>query len=60
MSPVNILVILLVIAFLFRKPLGKIVARQFPDRAKRHRVVGTIILAFGLVIAVRLAAMLWK
>lgn len=60
MSPVNIVVILLVVAFLFRKPLGKLVARQFPDRAKRHRVVGTIIVAFGLVFAVRLAAMFWK
>ena len=60
MSPVNVVVVLLVVAFLFRKPLGKLVARQFPDRAKRHRVVGTIILAFALVFAVRLAALFWK
>jgi hypothetical protein len=59
-SPVNVVVVLLVIAFLFRKPLGKLVAKQFPDRAKRHRVVGTIILAFALVFAVRLGALFWK
>jgi hypothetical protein len=56
----HVLIVLVVIAFLFRKPLGRILSRQFPDRQKRHRVVGTIILAFGLVIAVRLFALLWK
>lgn len=56
----HVLIVLVVIAFLFRKPLGRILSRQFPDRQKRHRVVGTIILAFGLVIAVRLAALFWK
>ena len=56
----HVLIVLVVIAFLFRKPLGRILSRQFPDRQKRHRVVGTIILAFGLVIAVRLVALLWK
>jgi hypothetical protein len=59
-SPVNVLVVLLVVAFLFRKPLGRLFARQFPDRAKRHRIVGTIIAGFLLVIAVRLVALLWK
>lgn len=56
----HVLIVLVVIAFLFRKPLGRILSRQFPDRQKRHRVLGTIILAFGLVIAVRLAALFWK
>ncbi|WP_156640401.1 hypothetical protein [Bosea sp. PAMC 26642] len=56
----HILIVLAVVAFLFRKPLGRILSRQFPDRAKRHRVIGTVILAFGLVIAVRLAALFWK
>ncbi|POR54224.1 hypothetical protein [Bosea psychrotolerans] len=56
----HILIVLAVIAFLFRKPLGRILGRQFPDREKRHRVVGTIILAFVLVIAVRLLALFWK
>ncbi|CAN7192309.1 hypothetical protein LJR009_000457 [Bosea sp. LjRoot9] len=56
----HILIVFLVVAFLFRKPLGRILARQFPDREKRHRVVGTIILAFVLVIAVRLLALFWK
>lgn len=56
----HILIVLAVIAFLFRKPLGRILAKQFPDRDKRRRVAGTIILAFVLVIAVRLLALLWK
>jgi hypothetical protein len=56
----HILIVFLVVAFLFRKPLGRILARQFPDREKRHRVVGTIILAFVLVIAARLLALFWK
>ncbi len=56
----HILIVFLVVAFLFRKPLGRILARQFPDREKRHRVVGTVILAFVLVIAVRLLALFWK
>ena len=56
----HILIVFLVVAFLFRKPLGRILARQFPHREKRHRVVGTIILAFVLVIAVRLLALFWK
>ncbi len=56
----HILIVLAVVAFLFRKPLGRILARQFPDRAKRRRVAGTIIVAFLLVIAVRLVALLWK
>ncbi len=55
----HILITLAVIAFLFRKPLGRIIAKQFPDRDRRHRVVGTIILAFGLVMALRLAVQLW-
>jgi hypothetical protein len=56
----HILIVLAVVAFLFRKPLGRILAKQFPDRDKRRRVAGTIILAFVLVIAVRLVALLWK
>lgn len=56
----HILIVFLVVAFLFRKPLGRILARQFPDREKRHRVVGTIILAFVLVIVVRLLALFWR
>jgi hypothetical protein len=53
------LIVAIVIAFMFRKPLGRLFARQFPDRAKRHRIVGTIILAFALVIAARLLALFW-
>jgi hypothetical protein len=56
----HIVIVVAVVAFLFRKPLGRILAKQFPDRAKRRRVAGTIILAFALVIAVRLLALLWK
>jgi uncharacterized membrane protein required for colicin V production len=56
----HILIVAAVIAFLFRKPLGRIFAKQFPDRQKRHRIVGTIILAFVLVIAVRVVALFWK
>ncbi|MCV9939876.1 hypothetical protein OIU35_26285 [Boseaceae bacterium BT-24-1] len=55
----HILIVLAVIAFLFRKPLGRLIARQFPDRAKRQRVLATIIAAFLLVIGMRLLAMFW-
>ena len=52
----HIVIVLLVAAFIFRKPLGRILARQFPNRAKRQQVLGTIISAFLLVIAMRLVA----
>ena len=55
----HIIIVLAVVAFLFRKPLGRLIARQFPDRAKRQRVLGTVIAAFLLVIGMRLLAMLW-
>jgi hypothetical protein len=53
------IVVLLVICFVFRKPLGRLLAKRFPDRAKRQRVLGTIIAAFLLVIGVRLLALFW-
>lgn len=56
----TVLIILAALAFLFRKPLGRMLAQQFPDRAKRRRVAGTIIAAFVLVFAFRLLALLWK
>ncbi|MDU0342617.1 hypothetical protein [Bosea rubneri] len=56
----HLLIILAVAAFLFRKPLGRLIARQFPDRAKRQRVLGTIIAGFLLVVAIRLLALFWK
>lgn len=56
----HVLIILAVAAFLFRKPLGRLIARQFPDRAKRQRVLGTIIAGFLLVVAIRLLALFWK
>jgi hypothetical protein len=52
-------VVFLVICFVFRKPLGRLLAKQFPDRAKRKRVLGTIIAAFLLVIGMRLLALFW-
>lgn len=55
----HILIVLLVVAFVFRKPLGRIIARKFPDRAKRQRVLGTVIAGFLLVIVARLAALFW-
>ncbi|HEV7258260.1 MAG TPA: hypothetical protein VGN82_10800 [Bosea sp. (in: a-proteobacteria)] len=55
----HILIVLAVVAFLFRKPLGRLLARQFPNRAKRQQVLGTIIAAFLLVIAIRLLALFW-
>ncbi|CAN7173036.1 hypothetical protein LJR090_000435 [Bosea sp. LjRoot90] len=55
----HILIVLAVVAFLFRKPLGRLIARQFPDRAKRQRVLGTVIAAFLLVIGMRLLALFW-
>lgn len=55
----HILIVLAVVAFLFRKPLGRIFARQFPNRAKRQQVLATIIAGFLLVIAIRLLALFW-
>ena len=55
----HIIIVLLVAAFIFRKPLGRLLARQFPNRGKRQQVLGTIIAAFLLVIAVRLFALFW-
>jgi len=55
----HIVIVLLVAAFIFRKPLGKLLARQFPNRAKRQQVLGTIIAAFVLVIGLRLLALFW-
>ncbi|MGO4405063.1 hypothetical protein AB4Z10_12460 [Bosea sp. RAF48] len=55
----HIVIVLLVAAFIFRKPLGKLLARQFPNRAKRQQVLATIIAAFLLVIAARLLALFW-
>ena len=55
----HILITLAVVAFLFRKPLGRLIAKQFPDRAKRQRVLGTIIAGFLLVIGIRLLALFW-
>lgn len=52
-------VVFLVVCFVFRKPLGRLLAKQFPDRAKRQRVLGTIIAAFLLVIGMRLLALFW-
>lgn len=52
-------VVFLVICFLFRKPLGRLLAKQFPDRGKRQRVLGTIIAAFLIVIGMRLLALFW-
>ena len=55
----HIIIVLAVIAFLFRKPLGRLIGKQFPDRDKRHRVLTTVIVAFLLVIGLRLAALFW-
>ncbi len=53
------IVVFLVICFVFRKPLGRLLAKRFPDRAKRQRVLGTVIAAFLLVIGLRLVALFW-
>jgi len=55
----HFVIVFLVICFVFRKPLGRLLAKQFPDRAKRQRVLGTVIVAFLLVIGMRLVAMFW-
>ena len=55
----HIVIVLLVAAFIFRKPLGRLLARQFPNRAKRQQVMGNVIAAFLLVIALRLLALFW-
>jgi len=55
----HILIVLAVVAFLFRKPLLRLLQKRLPDRQKRHQVLGLIITAFVLVIAVRLLALFW-
>lgn len=55
----HFVIVFLVICFLFRKPLGRLLAKRFPDRGKRQRVLGTIIAAFLLVIGMRLLALFW-
>ena len=55
----HFIIVFLVVCFVFRKPLGRLLAKRFPDRAKRQRVLGTIIAAFLLVIGLRLLALLW-
>jgi len=55
----HIVIVLLVAAFIFRKPLGRLLARQFPNHAKRQQVLATIITAFVLVIALRVLALFW-
>ena len=55
----HVVIVLLIAAFVFRKPLGRLIARRLPNREKRQRVLGTIIAAFLLVIAVRLLAFFW-
>ncbi|MFC5392885.1 MULTISPECIES: hypothetical protein [Bosea] len=55
----HFIIVFLVVCFVFRKPLGRLLAKRFPDRAKRQRVLGTIIAAFLLVIGMRLLALLW-
>lgn len=55
----QIVIVLLVAAFVFRRPLGRLVRHQFPNRAKRQQVLGTVIAAFALVIVVRLIAQFW-
>jgi hypothetical protein len=55
----HVLIVLLVAAFVFRKPLGKLMARRWPNHERRQRVLGTIIAAFLLVLAARLVALFW-
>ncbi len=55
----HVLIVALVVAFLFRKPLGRMLAKRFPDRQKRQQVLGIVIAGFLLVIAVRLLALFW-
>lgn len=52
-------VVFIVICFVFRKPLGRLLAKRFPDREKRQRVLGTVIAAFLIVIGMRLLALFW-
>jgi hypothetical protein len=53
----HFVIVFLVVCFVFRKPLGRLLAKRFPDRAKRQRVLATIIAAFLLVIGMRLLAL---
>jgi hypothetical protein len=45
---------LAVLAWLFRRPLGRVLVGYLPDRTTRHRVVGTVIAAFVIVFVIRL------
>jgi hypothetical protein len=45
---------LAILAWIFRKPLARVLAKQLPDRTTRHRVIGTVIAAFVIVIVIRL------
>jgi hypothetical protein len=45
---------LAILAWFFRKPLTRLLAKQLPDRTTRHKVIGTVIAAFVIVIVIRL------
>ena len=47
------------LAFLFRKSLKAKLEAALPDKNTRHRLVGTIIMAFVLVFAIRLIVRFW-
>lgn len=42
--------------FVFRKWIGRRLAPYLPDQKSRHRLLGFIIIAFGITAAVRLFA----
>jgi hypothetical protein len=47
------------LGYVFRRNLRQQLMAALPDRATRHRVVGTIITAFVIVFAIRLVVRFW-
>lgn len=56
----SVLTLLAGLAYLFRRPLGRWLAHYVPDKATRQRLLTTIITAFLLVFAIRLAVRFWN
>jgi hypothetical protein len=45
--------------YLFRRPLGRWLARYVPDRVTRQRLLATVIAGFLIVFVIRLIVRFW-
>jgi hypothetical protein len=52
-------ILLASVSYLFRRPLGRWLARYVPDRVTRQRLLGTIIAGFLIVFLIRLGVRFW-